>query len=170
MNTIQTFKFGLRYREVKSCFLAAAEQEVAVPGSLLVNGWTVVEDRIVPGIFPPGLLTDTALAERRPGPGLWFSALPRIRRHGQYSRNMLGFTLGLASCEVSSARLQSRLWVVDRRGRVRYCDSQDRVRGGERLEYCWLSHSLPHDIRSGLYYSPVTVTPVSGWTAGWSSP
>ena len=39
--------------------------------------------------------------------------------------------------------------MVDRRGRVKYCSSQgqEREAGGERLEYCWLSHSLPHDIR-----------------------
>ena len=100
MNRIQAFKFGLRYREVKSCMVRAVEQELSLPGSLLVYGWTVVEDRIVSGIFPPVSITDTGSVERSPGPGVWFSAVPRSRRSN--SRNMLGFTLGLNSCQVAT--------------------------------------------------------------------
>ena len=45
MNKIQTYKLGLRYKQLKSCFAEAKKQELLQPGSLLVSGWTVVEVR-----------------------------------------------------------------------------------------------------------------------------
>ena len=45
MTQIQTFKLGLRYNQLKSCFAEAKKQELLKPGSLLVSGWTVVEVR-----------------------------------------------------------------------------------------------------------------------------
>ena len=55
--------------------------------------------------------------------------------------------------QISSARLESDLWVLDNRGRVKYRDSQweDSEVVGERLEYCGLRHPLPFDIRSQTY-------------------
>ena len=44
MNKIQTYKLGLRYKQLKSCFAEAKKQELLQPG-LLVSGWTVVEVR-----------------------------------------------------------------------------------------------------------------------------
>ena len=45
MNKIQTYKLGLRYKQLKSCFAEAKKQELLQPGGLLVSGWTVVEVR-----------------------------------------------------------------------------------------------------------------------------
>ena len=45
MNQIQTYKLGLRYKQLKSCFAEAKKQELRQPGGLLVSGWTVVEVR-----------------------------------------------------------------------------------------------------------------------------
>ena len=45
MNKIQTYKLGLRYKQLKSCFAEAKKQELLQPGSLLVSGWTVLEVR-----------------------------------------------------------------------------------------------------------------------------
>ena len=91
---IRTFKLGVRYKQLKSCLTLSRQQEVRSPGSLLVYGWTVVEDRLVSGIFAPADITNTEESRL----GAWFSALPRSQ--GDNTRNMLAFTLGLNHCQV----------------------------------------------------------------------
>ena len=51
---------------------------------------------------------------------------------------------------MSAASVESSLWIVDNRGRVKYGNyqSQQTTSPGARLEYAWVRHPLPHDVRS----------------------
>merc|ERR1719219_544379 len=103
MSQIQTYKLGLRYKQLKSCLAEAKKQELLKPGGLLVSGWTVVEDRVVSGIFAPLEITNTANVDQRglTATSAWFSAEPR--RSNGATKNMLGFPLGLHQHQISEA-------------------------------------------------------------------
>ena len=104
------------------------------------------------GIFPPLDITNTANVDPRGlGISAWFSAVPRTPKGS--SRNMVGFTLGLQQdqvrpgtisstenvlCQLSEARLQSRLWVLDNRGRVKFGSSQSHQARGALSLVRWL--------------------------------
>ena len=53
---------------------------------------------------------------------------------------------------MSAASVESSLWIVDNRGRVKYGNYQSQqttsTSPGGRLEYAWVRHPLPHDVRS----------------------
>ena len=38
-----TFKLGMRFKNVKTCFIKSKQQELKKPGDQLVFGWTIVE-------------------------------------------------------------------------------------------------------------------------------
>ena len=54
--------------------------------------------------------------------------------------------------QVSAVSVESSLWIVDNRGRVKYGNYQSQQSSspspGTRLEYAWVRHPLPHDVRS----------------------
>ena len=129
--------------------MRSKQVELSSPPAQPVDGWTVVDDRIVPGIFKSpedGILTNTSSPVSF---GKWFSSLPRVQT-GKYGRDMMGFTIGLQKQKVPEAMLESSLWVVDSRGRIKYGDLQFQhcYCPEEGVEYCWIRHPLPHDIRS----------------------
>ena len=51
-----------------------------------------------------------------------------------------------------AASVESSLWIVDNRGRVKYGNYQSQqttsTSPAARLEYAWVRHPLPHDVRS----------------------
>ena len=144
----QSFKFSFRYHRFKSSLVRSKQGGLFSPPNQPVDGWTVVDDRIVPGIFKTpedGVLNDTKLSVPF---GKWFSSVPRCQT-GKYGRDMIGFTLGLGNMTVYEAMLESSLWVVDGRGRVKYGNLQIQhcFCPEDGVEYCWIRHPLPHDVR-----------------------
>ena len=100
---------------------------------------------------------------------------------------MLGCTLGLHQCnvsyvvilnvsvsrcwtlvQVSAASVESSLWIVDSRGRVKYGNYQSQqstsTSPGTRLEYAWVRHPLPHDVRSLSATSNSVITNYSNYS------
>ena len=69
---------------------------------------------------------------------------------------------------MSAASVESSLWIVDNRGRVKYGNYQSQqstsTSPGTRLEYAWVRHPLPHDVRSLSATSNSVITNYSNYS------
>merc|ERR1712142_621130 len=110
------------------------------------GGWTVVDDRIVPGIVrSPGKSPKMMIPYEEYGK--WFSATPR-HPEMRFGRNMLGFTLGTEAGKEKEVMMESSTWVLDKFARVRYENEQFLWTGpGKKHQFSSVRHPLPHDVR-----------------------
>ena len=110
------------------------------------DGWTVVDDRIVPGIVhgPNKGQEFQAPYEKY---GKWFSAIPR-HPEMKFGRNMLGFTLGTEMGQEKEVMMESFTWVLDRFARVKYENEQFLWTGpDQKPQFTSVRHPLPHDVK-----------------------
>ena len=111
-----------------------------------MDGWTVVDDRIIHGIFrSPGKSPEFMSPHEKYGK--WFSSIPR-NPDMKFGRNMLGFTLGTEIGQEKEVMMESFTWVLDRFGRIKYENEQFLWTGpDQKIQFSSVRHPLPHDVK-----------------------